>query len=182
LAAAGDYVQARPILEEMWHRSGGQVTRRGPFQAPTAAALIAIHSDAGEEESISELVAAIKENVRRSRETGITVTLLGGYESFLFSSLDYEEGLAAYLAGAQKMGLTLIARAVEVGTFIPQSQAYLQVLYDDPAFAPIRAAQEARQARERKNFLAIVCTDNPYAPVWQPAERTCERLAAVGSN
>ena len=51
LAAAGDYDRARPILEEMWQRSGGRVTRRGPFQTPTAAALIAIRRDAGEEES-----------------------------------------------------------------------------------------------------------------------------------
>jgi TolB-like protein/DNA-binding winged helix-turn-helix (wHTH) protein len=182
LAAAGDYVRARPILEEMWQRSGGRVTRRGPFQVPTAAALITIRRDAGEEESISELVVAIRENVRRSREAGITTTLLDGYESFLFSSVDYEEGLAAYLAGDHKMGLALIANAVEDGTFIPQSEAYLRLLYDDPAFAPIHATQEARQARERQKFLAIVCTDNPYAPVWQPAEVTCERFAVEGGN
>ena len=48
------------------------------------------------------------------------------------------------------------------------------MLYDDPGFAPIRASQEARQARERERFLAIVCPDNPYAAVWQPAEGTCE--------
>jgi hypothetical protein len=63
--------------------------------------------------------------------------------------------------------------------FIPQREAYLQTLYDDPGFAPIRASQEARQ---RDRFLAIVCTDNPYATVWQPAEGTCERFAAVGAN
>jgi tetratricopeptide (TPR) repeat protein len=182
LAAAGNYDRARPILEEMWQRSGGRVTSGGPFQVPTAAALIAIRRDAGEQESSSELVAAIRENVRRSREAGITVTLLGGYETYLFSSIDYEEGLAAYLAGDHEIGLALIASAVEDGTFIPQSEAYLQVLYDDPAFAPILASQEARQASERKRFLGIVCTDNPYAPVWQPAEGTCERSAAEGGN
>ena len=58
-------------------------------------------------------------------------------------------------------GLTLIAKALEDGFFIPQSDAYLQVLYDDPGFAPIRAKQEARQVRERESFLAIVCGDNP---------------------
>jgi hypothetical protein len=149
---------------------------------PTAAALIAIRRDAGEEESTSELVAAIRENVRRSREAGITVTNVGGYETFLFSSIDYQEGLAAYLAGDHKTGLALIANAIEDGTFIPQSEAYLQVLYDDPGFAPIRASQEARQARERNKLLAVVCTDNPYEEVWRPAGGTCERFAAEGSN
>ncbi len=65
---------------------------------------------------------------------------------------------------------------------IPQKEAYFQSLYDDPGFAPIRAAQEARQARERESFLGIVCTDNPYAAVWQPAEGTCERYAGAANN
>jgi hypothetical protein len=107
---------------------------------------------------------------------------VGGYETFLFSSIDYQEGLAAYLAGDHKTGLALIANAIEDGTFIPQSEAYLQVLYDDPGFAPIRASQEARQARERNKLLAVVCTDNPYEEVWRPAGGTCERFAAEGSN
>ena len=34
------------------------------------------------------------------------------------------------------------------------------------------------QARERNRFLSIVCTNNPYADVWQPAEETCDRFAA----
>ena len=147
---------------------------------PAAAALIAIRRDAGEEDSVGELVAAIRENVHRSREAGITHTLLGGYETHLLSSIDYQEGLAAYLAGDRETGLTLIAQAVEDGTFIPEREAYLQALYDDPGFAPIRASQEARRASERERFLAIVCNENPYATVWQPAEGTCEQFAAEG--
>ena len=58
----------------------------------------------------------------------------------------------------------------------------LEVSYDDPGFAPIRARQEARQVRERNRFLAIVCTDNPYEAVWQPAERACERFVEVGGS
>ena len=65
---------------------------------------------------------------------------------------------------------------------ISQKKAYLQALYDDPGFAPIRAMQEDRQARERVRFLAIVCTDNPYAAVWQPAEGTCEQFASKSGN
>ena len=37
-------------------------------------------------------------------------------------------------------------------------------------------------SHKRKRFLAIVCTNNPCAVIWQPAEGTCERLAAEGDN
>lgn len=62
------------------------------------------------------------------------------------------------------------------------SEAYLQALYDDPDYAPIRASQEARQTGERKKFLSIVCNGNPYASVWQSEEGTCERFAPSGGN
>jgi TolB-like protein/Tfp pilus assembly protein PilF len=175
LAGAGDYVQARPILEEMWQRSGERVTRSGLFQADNAAALIAIRRDAGEETGVGKLIEAINDNVRRYREAGVI-------RAKLDLSVDYEEGLAAYLAGDRERGLALISKGLEDGYLIRPTEAYLQVLYDDPGFAPIRASQEARQRRERDRFLDIVCTDNPYAAVWQPAEGTCERFAAVSAN
>jgi hypothetical protein len=50
------------------------------------------------------------------------------------------------------------------------------------ACRPIRAGQEARQARERNKFLAIVCTDNPYEKVRQPTEGTCEQFAFEDVN
>lgn len=134
-----------------------------------------IRRDAGEEAKVGELVAAIRDNVRRYHEAGMTVATL-------FLSVDYEEGLAAYLSGESERGLALIARAAENGYFIPRRQAYLQALYDDTGFAPIGARQDARQARERERLLAIVCTDNPYVAVWQPAAETCERFATVGGN
>jgi len=171
LASAGDYTRARPILEDMWQRSGGRVTRSGIFSTSGATALIAIRRDAGEESSTGELVAAIQDNVRRYNEAGIT----GTDEEY---GVNYEAGLAAYLAGEREKGLVLIARGAEEGYFIPPGVAYLQMLYDDPGFAPIRKMQEARQTRERNKFLAIVCNDNPYDAVWQPAEGTCERFAA----
>ncbi|MCH7833495.1 MAG: tetratricopeptide repeat protein [Proteobacteria bacterium] len=169
LAGAGDYARARPILEEMWQRSNGWVTSNGLFDANDAAALIAVHRAAGEEAEVGELVAAIRDNVRRYREAGI----IRAYVSW---DIDYEEGIADFLAGDRERGLELITKGAEDGFFVWQKEAYLQALYDDPGFAPIRASQEARQARERKRFLAIVCTDNPYAAVWQPAEGTCERF------
>ncbi len=174
LAGAGDYEHARPILEEMWQQSGGRVTESGRFWNTSAVALIATRRASGEEDDIGELLAAIRDNIRRFREAGI---IRNG-----ITSVDYEEGLAAYLAGERERGLALIARGVEDGQFIPTREAYLQVLYDDPGFAPILATQVARQARERDKFLSIVCTDNPYAAFWQPAEGTCERFATVDAN
>ena len=174
LASAGDYVRARPILEQMWQRSGGRVAGR-LFQFDDAAALIDIRRADGEEAKVGELIAAIKDDVRRNREAGII-------RARLCCSVDYEEGLAAYLAGERERGLALIAKGLEDGYFIPPKEAYLQVLYDDPGFAPIRASQEARQRRDRDRFLDIVCTDNPYAAVWQPEEGTCEQFAATVGN
>jgi len=174
LGSAGDYDRARPILEEAWQWHGGQVTQNG-FELPDAAALIAIRRDAGDETGVDDILAAIKDNVRRYRETGYT-------NGPWYVSADYEEGVAAYLAGEHEQGLKLIAKAADGGFFIFPNQAYLQTLYDDPGFAPIIANQEARQARERNRFLSIVCTDNPYADVWQPAEGTCERFAAEQKN
>ncbi len=175
LAGAGDYTRARPILEELWQRSGGRIARFGLFDTTGAAALIAIRRDADEEAEVGELVAAIRDNVRRYHEAGMTGTTL-------FFSVNYDEGLAAYLAGERERGLALIAKAAEDGFIVLPREAYLKVLYDDPGFAPIRESQEARQAREREKFLAIVCTDNPYAAVWQPAEGTCEQFATVDTN
>jgi hypothetical protein len=150
------------------------ITRAGIFRTRNAAALIVIRRDAGEEAGVDELVAATKDNVRRYREAGIS-------KSDLRHSGDYEEGLISYLAGERESGLVLIARAVADGFYVPQRQAYLQTLYEDPGFAPIRKMQEARQTRERKKFLRIVCNDNPYAVVWQPAESTCESFSVIGT-
>jgi len=176
LAGAGDYANARPILEEMWRRSGGRISKRSElFVTATAAALIAVRRDAGEEEKVDELVAAIMDNVRRYREAGI----VGDGRSF---GPDYEEGIAFYLSGDHESGLALLDKATEDGVFIPMNEAYLQAIYDDPGFAPILARQEARQVREREKVLAVVCTDNPYAAVWQPAEGTCERFSATSGN
>ncbi len=174
-AAAGDYARARPILEEMWQRNSGRVTQTGLFLGNHAAALIAIRRNAGEEAGVGELLAAMRDNVRRYREAGNTST-------FWVFNVDYEEGLLTYLSGEHEKGLALIARATEDGYFIWPKVAYLQTLYDDPGFAPILASQEARQLRERNRFLAIVCTDNPYEEVWQPAEGACQRFATEGKN
>jgi len=174
LAAAGKYDRARPILEEMWQQNGERVTCCRGFDEGSAAALIAIRRTTGEEAGVDEIVTALMDEVRRYHEAGI-IRVDPYYGR---PSVDYVEGLAAFLTGEREEGLALIAKAVEDGYLILPNEAYLQTLYDEPGFAPIRALQEARQTRERERFLAIVCTDNPYAAVWQPAEGTCERFAA----
>jgi hypothetical protein len=170
LAAAGEYARAKPILEKMWQQYDRRITTGYSFTIEEATALIASRLNAGEEASVGELLAAIKDNVRRYRETG------------LVGDADYEEGIYAYLSGERERGLALIARAAEDGYFILPNEAYLQTLYDDPGFVPIMSGQQDRQSRERKRFLNIVCTDNPYAAVWQPAERTCERFFTDTQN
>ena len=162
LAGAGDYARARPLLEEIWQRSGRRVAGNGLFQPLLAAALIAARRAAGDEAGIGELLKASDDNIRRYREAGITTA-----RSFFF------EGLGTYLSGDHERGLALIAKGSDDGFFILPNEAYLQELYSDPGFAPIRAAQEAHQAEERAEFLAVVCTDNPYAAVWQPSEQSC---------
>jgi adenylate cyclase len=169
LASAGEFARARPHLEASWREFGGKIVGFG-FGVDHVAALIAVRRAAGETDNVADLLEAIRDNVRRYREAGIATSQ--------DTSPDYEDGLASYLAGDEPRGLALIARAVEDGYFIPPAEAYLQSLYEHPDFAPIRGMQEARQARERERFLAIVCSDNPYAAVWQPAEGTCERFAA----
>ena len=173
LASAGEFARARPHLEEYWREERNEIVGVG-FSADHAAALIAACRAAGEEDDVADLLAAIRDHVRRLREAGITTSD--------DVSPDYEDGLASFLAGDDQRGLALIARAVEDGYFILPSEAYLQSLYEHPDFAAIRAMQEARQAREREKLLAVVCSDNPYAAVWQPAEGTCERFGAERSN
>jgi hypothetical protein len=173
LASAGEFARARPQLEESWQEFGRRITSTG-FRVDHAAALIAVRRSAGEDRSVTDLLAAIRDNVCRYREAGIATS-----ED---TSPDFEEGLASFLEGDDQRGLELIARAVEDGYFMPPGEAYLQSLYGHPDFATIREMQEARQARERERFLAVVCSDNPYAAVWQPAGGTCERFAADDGN
>jgi len=173
LAAAGDYAEARPIMEELWNRHSNRAsnTLGGDF----AAALSAIRRSTGADVRVDELATPMREDVRRRREAGITTVTWN-------ASNDYDSGIVDYIAGEKEKGLELIARAVADGFFIMPNEAYLQELYDDPGFAAIRDIQESRRDRERSRFLAIVCNDNPYADVWQPNEATCERFAAENGN
>lgn len=170
LAGAGEYRRARPLLEEIWKQSGAQVNRSGlvtrsglPFRV--AIALIAARLHDGAE--IDDLLLAIEDNIRRTREAGLTRTVQ-------LLSVDFEEGFVAYVSGDRERGLELIANAAEDGYIIAPADAYYDLLRDEPVFVDILEKQARRQARERARFLAVVCTNNPYAGVWEPAAGTCQ--------
>ena len=169
MAYRGDYARARAPLEASWRQLDHRVTRL-VFLADAAAALLAIQRAAGEGDANGALLAALRDNVRRYDQAGITrgEVLWNPY---------YENGLVNYLAGNHEQGLASIARAVEDGYFVRAEAAYLKVLYDDPRFASILAVQESRRVRERDKFLAVVCGDNPYQDVWRPQPETCRSWA-----
>ena len=50
-----------------------------------------------------------------------------------------------YLAGNKTKGVELIAKAVKNGAFLDLNNASMQLLYDDPAFSPIRFRHESQQ-------------------------------------
>jgi tetratricopeptide (TPR) repeat protein len=170
LAAAGDYDRARPLLEALWLEKGKRISRRGAFRGHEAVALIGMRHAAGED--AGELLEAMREYVRRLKEAGIT-----GTTSVV--SVDYLDGITAFLSGERETGLSMLARSVEKGAFILPNAAYLQTLYENPGFLPIKAQQKAHRAHEREQFLAVVCRENPYQEVWQPAEETCQRFLPV---
>ena len=102
-----------------------------------AVALVVACRAIGEEAIATEVLAAMQGYVRRLKEAGITATTVQ-------ISVDHLEGMIAYLLGDRDTGLSLLARAVDDGAFILPNEAYLQILYDDPSFAPIMARQRAR--------------------------------------
>ncbi len=172
LAGAGYYRKAKSLLEEQWENSNGLVSSKGMFQITHAAALIAIRRANGDNDGVEELIEAIRENGRQLRKAGIIRSIP---LEFPFDA-GAAEGMAAFLSGEHERGLTLLSAAAEKGLFIWPNEAYMQSFYDQPEFNIIMEKQKARQKRERTKFLNVVCTDNPYIDVWQPAKGTCEML------
>jgi adenylate cyclase len=166
LAIAGDFDQALPLQEEVWQRSGRRVSRYG-FDRSQTAALIAMRRDAGED--TADLIAALRDDVRRYREAGMNRTTWR-------VSTDFYDGLIKFLAGNHNEGLELMNKAVKDGYLFSLAvapTAFMNKLFEHPGFVSIRAIQEARRVRERAKILDIVCKDNSYASVWQPVEETC---------
>jgi TolB-like protein len=173
LAAAGQYEQARPFLEDFWKNACSMRVTISLCYTPPVVSIVATRRALSEDDA--DVIAAIRDNVHRLRQADITITL---YDV----SADFDEGLADFLDGDGKAGLRLMERAARDGYFVPLREPYLQMLYDDPGFARIRDIAESHQARERGRFLAIVCNENPYADVWEPRKKTCETfLAATGT-
>ena len=164
LAANERYEEAAPYLDDFWiDLCGRKVTLRRCY-TPGIASIVATRRALGKD--AREIIAAIHDHARRLRSAGLTINL---YDS----SADFDEGLALYFDQNREGGLRLMQKAATEGYFVPLGHPYLQEIYDNDGFDPIREIHESRQDSERTRFLAIVCEDNPYAAVWQPREETC---------
>jgi len=174
LSQAGHCTEARPWLEDAWRYLQGRSPGWGFSWSVDyiAQALVACLRDAGADAGAMRVLAEYKDFLRRYREAGIVQT---DWQT----SLDWFDGVAAYLAGDRTAGLELMAKAVRDGYWIRPAAPFQWSMYDDPGFTPLLEEQEARQAREQAKLLAVVCTNNPFAAVWQPAAETCARYRST---
>jgi TolB-like protein/tetratricopeptide (TPR) repeat protein len=166
LASAGDFTRARPILEKAFERNGRAISMYGNF-SPGHAAALAVARRAVGVDNVSDVVRAAQDHSRSLDEAGIT-----------FAGSIHDRGVAAWVAGDRKRALELMATAVEEGALLFWTPAFWADLVSDPGFEPIRARYLQRQAAERADFLASVCTDIPWSSVWMPLEESC----AAGSG
>ncbi len=171
LAHAGYYAEALPYLEAVWQRWGERLTLDDEFSATFAEALFAARFDAGDADGAERVIEALRDNVRRYRDGR-------GYRTDWIHSVDYQEGIAAYLSGDRYTGIALIAKASDEGFWIAPPGAFREAMHQEPEFQLILERQKIRQARERDKVLSVVCNDNPYANVWQPTDETCDTYAA----
>jgi TolB-like protein len=172
LTHEGYYAEARPYLETDWQGSGERLNSDAEFDATFAEALFAARSDAGDLEGAQLIIVALQDNVRRYRDGQ-------GYRTDWVHSVDYQEGIAAYLSGDRYTGIALIAKAADEGFWIAEpAPAFRKAMYEEPEFQLILERQKVRQAREREKVLSVVCNDNPYVNVWNPMEETCKEYAS----
>ncbi len=162
-AATGDYEKALPLLEMAWDHSGYRVSQIGPFNIFDAAALIAARQANSPLADTTELVEAMKSNVQRMKDAGITS-----------KQLHFNSALFAWFTGDVEGALYEFDKAVSLAADIPFGLHYMQELLTHPGYAPIREKREAWMHSERQALFRIVCADNPYAKVWQPQPETCE--------
>jgi len=174
LSQAGNCTEARPWLERNW-QFFERISPGWGFSWGVdfiAQALIACLRDAGDEAGATQVLAEYKDYLRSYREAGVRQTERQ-------TSLDWFDGIAAYVAGDRAVGLELMAKAARDGYWIRPAAPFQRSMYDDPGFAPLLEEQKARQAGEQAQVLAVVCTNNPYATVWRPAEETCARYRST---
>ena len=175
LAYAGYDDRAKPRLETFWSHIGERLYDRELFSAQFAETLFSARLRAGDTQGAAQVIDELRANVRRMRDAGITVTERD-------QSVDYQEGLAMYLAGDRVEGLQIIARAVDDGLWVVPMYPFQEARFRDPAFAAILAVNKSREDRERARLLDVVCNDNPYANVWQPMPETCEAHFAAAAD
>jgi TolB-like protein len=175
LAHAGINEEARPYLERFWQQIGGEFARDDFYTSYVAEALYTMRRDAGDEEGAQEILDALWRNIMRHREAGIVVTQQPYY------SIDYQEGIAAYLSGDRARSLELISKASADGFDIFPVSPFQEARYQRPEFAAVLERQAVRKAREAEKLLKVVCYDNPSPDIWQPTDETCEQYLSSGN-
>ena len=175
LANNQEFEEALPLLESAWERNDKEVTFGGDFIISHAASLIQSRRATDRGASADDLIRAMKDNVQELRAAGFV-----GEEPYW--SIDYLDALVSIHSGELERGRMLAAKVVDQGVFVIPNLIVHKPLREDPEFAPVWAKQEANRRRERDKFLAVVCTDNPYADVWVPMESTCSGYAAANLN
>lgn len=171
LAHAGHDAEALPLLEEGW-----QFPRRMIASGATgwslgyhAEALIAILRNAGQKAAADQVLAELNDSLRGHRDAGNTATKWD-------ASLDYLEGVAAYLAGERDNAFALMSKAAADGYWVRPPSVFQRPRYQEREFVAILEEQAIRQARERQKVLAIVCAENyAHTAVWQPSAETCRQ-------
>jgi hypothetical protein len=136
---------------------------RGRF---VATALIQAQLALEEDTDVGVILDALGAEVHRQRAAGI----IGEGP---FQSTDFDAALLALQSGQNEQGFEFLDSAVDQDYFISTNLEFLRFIYDEPAFVPILAKQEAASTREREKFLSAVCVDNPYSDVWVPLPSTC---------
>lgn len=166
LASGGDYGEALPWMQQNREIIGVQRVMSSAIGilGPTAwiQAQLALNSDA----DVGVILDALGADVQRQRAAGC----IG---DGLYQSTDFDAALLALQSGKREQGFAFLDSAVDQGYFISTNLEFLGFIYDDAAFAPILAKQEAASTRERGKFLSVVCVDNPYSDVWVPLPSTC---------
>jgi TolB-like protein/DNA-binding winged helix-turn-helix (wHTH) protein len=170
LAHTGQLVEARPYLERGWQGLEGAdylMNSHDLNSAIFAESLIAARHVDGDVEGAKRILDAWRDSIQAHRAAGVTATYEGWY------GIDYHEGIVAWYSGERQKSLHLLGKAVEDGFSIPPPSAFQRDRYEEPAFAKLFERQAAIQRRERHKVLAVVCSNNPYADVWQPMDATC---------
>jgi hypothetical protein len=162
------YAEALSIFNENWTttvQNGHFISIHWP-ETYIMEAIIATRRAAGDEAGAREVLEYMFENVRRHRDAGFVAT-------FWEISVDYQEGVALYMAGERDAGLELIVKAANDGYWLTPPGKFQDAMYEESEIVEVLEMQAGRSERERRKLLDIVCNDNPYASVWQPMEETC---------